>query len=310
MRGSRLGRVVAAAVLVAAPLTAAPGVAAGATTLCVEVVVDYGALADRGAPARPSAYCAKVPDGSTGADVLAVRARELGKPPPRYNDGLLCAIDGLPETGCGEENADGTFSYWSYWHKRGDGAWAYSSRGAFGYTMRDDPDTPEVERFGEGWAWVQGQPEGGRAPANIPYAEVCPTDPPKSSSPAPRPAATRAAGAAKPRPAASTAPARTGSSEQPAAVVAPAATASRAAGVTASPAGSSSAAPSATPSAALLTPSNAPVASAPAYDVETRAEGTRAVADDDGPPVGLLIGLLIAAALATGAVVQARRRAP
>ena len=310
MSPARLGRLAVAGALVALPVAAAaPGVAAAETTLCVEVVVDYGDHG-QGAPTRPSAYCAKVPDGSTGADVLAVRARELGKPMPRYNDGLLCAIDGFPETGCGEENADGTFNYWSYWHKKGDGAWTYSSRGAYAYTMRDDPDTAEVERFGEGWAWVQNQPEGGRRPAAIPYADVCPTEPAAASSPArpaapaPRPATTRARPAAA-QPTASAAPRRVAPATSPGASgpgVAATATVSTtpAASASATVLGASSTRPSATGS---------PTAEVE-FDVETRADVPRPSDDDGGPPVGLLVGLLLVAGLGTGAVVQARRRRP
>ena len=308
MSPARLGRLVVAGALVAFPVAAgSPGVAAAEITLCVEVVVDYGDHGD-GAPTRPSAYCAKVPDGSTGADVLAVRARELGKPMPRYNDGLLCAIDGFPETGCGEENADGTFNYWSYWHKRGDGAWTYSNRGAYAYTMRDNPDTAEVERYGEGWAWVQNQPEGGRRPANIPYAEVCPTEPAAASSPArpPAPAPRPASSAARPAPA----PARTTAAPVPR-TVRPSATRSP----SAVPTAATSAAASASPAASVLAgssvrPTPSSTSGERAFDVETRAEVPRTVDDENGLPIGLLVGLLLVAGLGTGAVVQARRRRP
>ena len=56
----------------------------------VAVVVDFG-------EGSVSHYCVQLATNGTGSDVLVQRAKELGKPAPRYNSsGLLCAIDGKP----------------------------------------------------------------------------------------------------------------------------------------------------------------------------------------------------------------------
>ncbi len=71
----------------------------------VAVVIDFGDRADApdgGRPPEPRTECARVPDGATAAEALAAVAEPL-----RYNsDGLLCAIAGYPEQGCGEQIAD------------------------------------------------------------------------------------------------------------------------------------------------------------------------------------------------------------
>ncbi len=126
----------------------------------VRVVVDYGDLAE--APAEPSVVCASVPEGADGSEVLAARAEQLGTPVPRYEaSGLLCAIDGLPETGCGEQTDTG-YRYWSYWLGTAEG-WEYASVGpAFRSAQA---------AVSEGWRFVDGA--GG------------PEDPPPGSSPDP-----------------------------------------------------------------------------------------------------------------------------
>ncbi|MEV3990970.1 SCO2322 family protein [Streptomyces sp. NPDC049837] len=88
----------------------APGFAAicGTTparegTKRVGVVIDFGTAADApegsGQPPAPRVACARVPDGATSAEALAAVAKPL-----RYNgQALLCAIEGYPGTGCGEQ---------------------------------------------------------------------------------------------------------------------------------------------------------------------------------------------------------------
>lgn len=67
----------------------------------VALVIDFGTAAHAPAgerPPRTRTACAELPGGATVAEVLADVAQPL-----RYNaDGLLCAIDGYPERGCGE----------------------------------------------------------------------------------------------------------------------------------------------------------------------------------------------------------------
>lgn len=68
----------------------------------IALAIDFGtrAHAPRGeSPPRRRTACAQVDDDATAADALADVAKPL-----RYNsDALLCAIDGYPERGCGEQ---------------------------------------------------------------------------------------------------------------------------------------------------------------------------------------------------------------
>jgi hypothetical protein len=70
----------------------------------VGVMIDFGRDVDAPTPGAnvpdPKAACAVVPDEATGADVLA-QVAEL-----RIEGGLVCAIEGYPETGCGDPVPD------------------------------------------------------------------------------------------------------------------------------------------------------------------------------------------------------------
>ncbi|WP_395296382.1 SCO2322 family protein [Kitasatospora hibisci] len=66
----------------------------------IAVVLDFGTAADAAGetPPGPRTACAVVPADATSAEVLATVA-----PPLRYDtNGLLCAIAGYPESGCGD----------------------------------------------------------------------------------------------------------------------------------------------------------------------------------------------------------------
>ena len=78
---------------------------AGADEKRVAVLLDYGTPADAaGADASdipdPRAACAVVPADATGQQVLGAVAEVRG------DQGLICALDGYPVQGCGEEVAD------------------------------------------------------------------------------------------------------------------------------------------------------------------------------------------------------------
>ena len=169
---------------VAAVTGASPACAAGEVR--VSIVVDFG---DLPSPPPTSATCVAVGDGDSGADALAARARQLGTPAPRYNSsGLLCAIDGLPSTGCGERTSSG-YRYWSYF--RGSaGGWEYSSVGPTGSRVKATQS--------EGWRFTNGTGRPGdpapRGPADP--AAVCRTaqSPPATAAPATSPGPTAAPG--------------------------------------------------------------------------------------------------------------------
>jgi hypothetical protein len=68
----------------------------------VALVLDFGTAADapNGATPPPAhTACAQVPQDASAADALAAVAKPL-----RYNSaGLVCAITGYPQSGCGEQ---------------------------------------------------------------------------------------------------------------------------------------------------------------------------------------------------------------
>ena len=146
-------------------------------TISVAVAVDPGGVP--GMAGGLETMCVTVPAGATGADVLAARARALGRPLPRYaSSGLLCAIDGQPATGCGER-VDGAYRYWAYF--LGSGSWTYAGTG------------PALRRASvgqlEGWRFVAGAgnatdppPRTSASPASI---CVPPPAPPPATSPSP-----------------------------------------------------------------------------------------------------------------------------
>ncbi len=105
-----------------------------------------------------SATCLVVPAGTTGSQLLARRGSELGTGSPRYgSSGLLCAIDGLPATGCGDRNAGG-FEYWAYFNGS-SGSWAYGNINPFTRRLSDGDI--------EGWRYVQGAGNGQDPPPRI-----------------------------------------------------------------------------------------------------------------------------------------------
>lgn len=146
-----------------------------------------------------SATCLVVPAGTTGSQLLARRGNELGIGSPRYgSSGLLCAIDGLPATGCGDRNSGG-YGYWAYFFD-GGGNWTYGSNNPFSKRLTDGAI--------EGWRFVTGGCGCGQdpsprigpshslfpalAPARAPLPELPTASAP--SSPSSNPSSTNAGG--------------------------------------------------------------------------------------------------------------------
>lgn len=229
----------------------------------VAVVVDTGS--------GVSAACVPLKSGDDGLSLLVRRASMLGKPAPRINgDGFLCAIDGVPDTGCGEDA--GAKAYWSYWH--GDGGWSYESLG--GGSTRPDPNTVEGWRFEP----TSGAKEAPRGAASA--TTTCP--PPAPPPPAATPPPVQSLGSARApvaHPGASTVQPPAGSTTAPAR--------GRAA---VSPTSTSRPKTSSTPSSAFL--GNDPV-------VARHSSG-------GGAHVGLFAGLALVAVLAAAGVFVARTR--
>jgi len=171
----------------AAPCAAASG--------SIAVVVDFG-------DARPaSAVCLTATSADDGAAALQARYEALGTVPPRFHSsGLLCAIDGLPADGCGEQKGS-TYAYWSYWRGTADGGWVYSNIGPASSQL--DPTRVEGWRF---------QPAGTGSPNDPPPrvssdpAATCPSQPPDTSTTTAtsEPTTTAATGSAAPETSTST----------------------------------------------------------------------------------------------------------
>ena len=289
-----------AAGLVVAPFVVRPAVAE--EPVCVAVTVDYRDLA--GAPGSASTHCAKVPNRSTGYEILVARAKALGRSLPRSEGGLVCAIDGLPERGCAE-STEGGYRYWAYFHRQGDGPWQYSNRGAGDYRVIDDPSTTADDRPGEGWVWVDGGGEGTVQPAHVRYDDICPPEarsaPPSAT---PRPAGTRSPTAGPT--AAAPAPSRTtvGRTDAPTvrATATSTAASSRPAVTTSSTSTDPSVTRSATATGAAVIPSSD--ASSPPPTV-----GLTGDSNDDSTgriPTGTLVGVGLVAVVAGAAVLRRR----
>jgi hypothetical protein len=157
-----------------APMASAP------KTICVGLVIDARSIGG-----SVNDGCATVKPGSTGIDVLEAAGHSV----TFRSDGLLCTIDGLPKSGCGD--VDNTH-YWAYFHRApGRTTWSYSNEGASTY----EP----VNRSTEGWVYDDGT---SLQPENIPAAKICsalvksaatptPSQPAPSASPAAVPTETK-----------------------------------------------------------------------------------------------------------------------
>lgn len=304
--------------LVAGPALVAPSItgdcAAAAGEIRVSVVVDAGA-------GGPSEVCVAVSSGATGADVLAERARVLGTPPPRWDgSGLLCAIDGVPETGCGERHADG-YRYWSYWN--GDaGSWTYSPIG---------PATKRVKPGAvEGWHFVDGAGNPTDPPPRAPadHRAVCGDEPPPTTvpttppSPSPEPggpattAAPPGSGTGSP---ATDAPSPGGAGAGSSGTPSPGgggttATTAPSGGAAPSDGSSDATGPGGSTGAERAPDDGAPTGSSddgvPASGDEQAVGSTSPAAasrSGGGLPVSTVLGLVLVAALGAGAAVRSRR---
>lgn len=129
-----------------------------------------------------SATCLVVPAGTSGSQLLARRSAELGTGSPRYgSSGLLCAIDGLPATGCGDRNAGG-FGYWAYFYES-NGGWFYGNGNPF--------SKRPVDGAIEGWRFVTGgcgcgdDPPPRLAPSRSFFPALAPAAPAAPGPPSP-----------------------------------------------------------------------------------------------------------------------------
>jgi hypothetical protein len=154
----RLRLVLAVAALVAA--AGAGGAHAGTRQICVGDVVDFGHLGG-----GTEATCARVPDGTSGSDILIAAGHKVTFD-PRYGDDFVCTIDGRPAGGC--SSVDDTHS-WVYFHRApGSSSWHASSEGSGTYQP--------VDHSTEGWAYDDGQNPPPQPP-DVSYSASCPPTP-------------------------------------------------------------------------------------------------------------------------------------
>jgi hypothetical protein len=201
-----------AALSLAGPFALRPfaDVAGAAGTVSVAFVLDFG-----GSPAALVTGCVTVPDSATRYDALSAFVASKGLAPQMYDQngsGLLCSINGVPTSGCGQI-VPGGYIYWAYF-TGGSGGWSYSNTGAFGTVTPNDVEGWRFEDPGSG----RPNDHGPRSPAA--YRRHCPTTPPTTTtkttkSPAAATAATTGTGTAHPH---TTAPVGSGGSAGPAAI--------------------------------------------------------------------------------------------
>ena len=121
--------------------------AAADTSVAVAFVVDFGG------GAAPVVGCVKVPSGTNGYQALAAFTAQEQEQAPTYNASqLLCSINGIPGSGCGQ-TVSGGYVYWSYW-EASSGSWAYANTGAFAAVQAGRRAGMALREPG------QGQPDG------------------------------------------------------------------------------------------------------------------------------------------------------
>lgn len=144
-----------------ATATRAVSATTASAKICVALVVDAHSIRS-----NVSTSCAKVSKGATGVDVLRAAGHSL-----RFrNDSLICAIDGLPRSGC---SAVDDTHYWAYFHRAaGKTSWTYS-------TDNESTYQPAIDST-EGWVYDDGTK---LTPKNVPYTKICKPDPKPTPSP-------------------------------------------------------------------------------------------------------------------------------
>ncbi|KOX24506.1 hypothetical protein ADK67_18070 [Saccharothrix sp. NRRL B-16348] len=265
----RLRRALSAVAVVGLALTATPLSAHAADCAGVTVVVDFRSLGG-----GVQTGCAP---GDPATGTAALTAAGFGYTFASRQPGFVCRINGKPSSDpC--VNTSPTTAYWGYWHGQPGGSWTYSSTSAAAY----DPAPGSVE----GWSFGAGEQPGIAPPAPAPQptqpapqppAPGQPTQPGQAGQPAP-PA---------PQPGQPTQETTTQPSET---------SASTTAGTTTAP-----------PSSATTTGSTTSSSAAPTGATSVAVEPTAGTSS--GGTVGLVVGIVVIAALAGLGLWTARRRA-
>ncbi|PSL57523.1 hypothetical protein B0I31_102502 [Saccharothrix carnea] len=116
-------------------------------------------------------------DPSSGTAALA--AAGFGYTFASRQPGFVCRINGKPSGDPCVTTSPAT-AHWAYWHGRPGGSWTYSSAGAGSY----DPAPGSVE----GWSFGAGEQPGIAPPAPAPKPVQPAPPPPAPAQPAPNPA--------------------------------------------------------------------------------------------------------------------------
>ncbi|GAB3078974.1 hypothetical protein [Pedococcus soli] len=162
----RVGRLVAAAALVAVGGLTLPGGAAQAAacsgTTGVTVVIDYGA--------STTTSCVS---GDPTSAMSALKAVATVVSPQRYPGTVVCRINGTPAKDPCIQMPPAS-AYWAFFHAPRGGAWTYSQSGVASY----DPAPGTVIGFAFG---------SGGQPSSAPPARTSTPKPSSSSTPTPTP---------------------------------------------------------------------------------------------------------------------------
>ncbi|MFJ6673533.1 hypothetical protein ACIQMJ_20695 [Actinosynnema sp. NPDC091369] len=211
--------------------------------------------------------------GDPATGTAALTAAGFGYTFASRQPGFVCRINGKPSSDpC--VTTSPTTAYWGYWHGRPGGSWVYSNTSASAY----DPAPGSVE----GWSFGAGEQPGIAPPAPAPQ----PT-PPAPQPPAPgRPA--------QPAPP----PGQTPAQQQPVPQ-------------SEAPTATTTETTSAPPTSSVPTTTTTTISSTPGSAAPTSAVAVEPTAgtSSSGGTVGLVIGIVVIAALAGLGVWTARRRA-
>ncbi|HEY4927527.1 MAG TPA: hypothetical protein VIH95_00125 [Acidimicrobiales bacterium] len=147
-RGALVVAAGTAALALAGPMALRPFVdAAGAAGTAGDVAVAF--VIDFGPGTTPKVGCVDVPPSDNGYDALAAFASQEGINQATYNSsGLLCSINSVPSSGCGQV-VGGGYIYWSYF-TGGKGGWTYASSGASGTVTPNDVQGWRFQNPGKG----------------------------------------------------------------------------------------------------------------------------------------------------------------
>jgi len=174
-RGALLVAAGTAALALAGPFALRPftDVAGAAGRVTVAFVIDFG-----GSMTNQVVGCVSVPASNSKYDALAAFAAQSQLALPTYaSSGLLCSINTIPASGCGQV-VGGDYIYWSYF-TGADSGWTYASTGAFGTVTPGDV---------EGWRFQNpgtGRPNDPAPRTTSSFSALCPSSvpPPTTTTP-------------------------------------------------------------------------------------------------------------------------------